>query len=153
MSVLAPANVQIILNESLGELPHFNPDLDEVGTPDSVLEFRNALRSAGGVVISSPEYAHGVPGSLKNALDWVVGSGDLVGKPVALINSSPRSTYAYASLMETLTVMSWRVIPEASIAVDLRGKKLDARAIAGDPELSAALRSSIDALARAIDGV
>jgi len=61
-----------------------------------------------------PEYAHGVPGVLKNGLDWVVGSGELVDKPVTLFNASPRGTYAQASLTETLTVMSAKVVPEAS---------------------------------------
>ena len=90
---LAPRGLSVAFYEGLGELPHFNPDLDdEANPPPQVREFRDALRAADGVMICSPEYAHGVPGSLKNALDWVVGSGELSGKPVALINASPRAT-------------------------------------------------------------
>ena len=85
------------------------------------------------MVISSPEYAHGVPGVLKNALDWVVGSGELAEKPVALINASPRATHAWASLAETLTVMSAQVVPEASITLPLQGRSLDALAISRGP--------------------
>src|SRR5438105_3467377 len=92
-AALAPEGVEIILYDGLGDLPHFNPDLEEANLP-SVMDFRARLRAADGVLISSPEYAHGVPGVMKNALDWVVGSGEFVDKPVALLNASPRSTYA-----------------------------------------------------------
>jgi NAD(P)H-dependent FMN reductase len=86
---------------------------------------------------------------LKNALDWLVGSGELVGKPVALVNASPRATHAWASLAETLTVMSARVIRDASVTVPLQGRSLDAAGIAADGELSKVLRSAIDALVNA----
>ena len=73
-TLLAPEGMEITLFEGLGGLPHFNPDLE--GTePPSVPDFRARLQAADGVLICSPEYAHGVPGVLKNALDWVVGSG------------------------------------------------------------------------------
>ena len=107
------------------------------------------LQSCDAVLISSPEYAHGVPGVLKNALDWIVGSGELIGKPVALINASARATHAWASLFETLTVMSARVIPEASTTVPVQGRTLDADGIASDPELAPQLRSAVEALAAA----
>src|SRR5678815_4802212 len=100
VGVLAPAGVEVTLYEGLADLPAFNPDL-EGAEPSSVLAFRAQLKEADGVFISSPEYAHGVPGSLKNALDWIVGSGEFVEKPVALINTSPRAFHAQASLTET----------------------------------------------------
>ena len=102
------------------------------------------------MLISSPEYAHGVPGVLKNALDWVVGSGELVYKPVALLNASPRSTHGHASLNETLTVMTAALVPEATLAVPLAGRRLDAEGIAADPGLSALLRPALAAFALAI---
>ncbi len=71
---LAPANLEVVLFEGIAELPHFNPDL-ESEHPPKVIEFQQLLKTSSAVIISSPEYAHGVPGSLKNALDWVVGSG------------------------------------------------------------------------------
>jgi chromate reductase, NAD(P)H dehydrogenase (quinone) len=143
MGRLAPAGVHIELWEGLGALPQFNPDLDEVGTPREVLDFRTVLLSADAVLISSPEYAHGVPGSLKNALDWLVGTGELVGKPVALINASSRSMYAHAQLMETLTVMNWRVVKEASITLPLAARL-------EDPAIESMLLGAIAALAAAV---
>jgi NAD(P)H-dependent FMN reductase len=111
----APAGVEIVLYEGLGELPPFNPDVEGDTKSEAVAEWRQRLKAADGVVFSTPEYAHGVPGVLKNALDWVVGSGELVDKPVALFNASARGTYAQASLTETLTVMSARVVEGVTV--------------------------------------
>jgi len=90
-----------------------------------------------------------VSGVLKNALDWVVSSGELIDKPIALINASARATIAYESLRETLITMSGRVIEEASVAIPLDGLKSDATSIAQDVHLSGLLKSSLTALARA----
>ena len=79
----------------------------------------------------------------------MVGSGELVNKPIALINASSRATHAWASLAGTLAGMSAHVIVEASITVPLDGRRLDANGIVGDAELSTALRSAIEALAGA----
>src|SRR3954470_10779271 len=136
VAALAPEGVAVELYDGLGDLPHFNPDLEAAPIP-SVTDFRARLKAADGVLISSPEYAHGVPGVLKNALDWVVGSGELVDKPVALLNASTRATRAWRSLVETLSVMSARVIREASITVALNGTRLDAKGIASDAQLAA----------------
>jgi NAD(P)H-dependent FMN reductase len=133
----------------LAELPPFNPDLDGDSAPEAVTRFRATLEASDAILISSPEYAHGVPGVVKNALDWVVGSGELIAKPIALINASARANRAWASLAETLAVMSAHVILEASITVPLDGRALDSNGIVGDDQLSTTLRSAIDALARA----
>lgn len=81
IAILAPPEVQVVLYSNLSELPHFNPDLDTETPPPAVSEFRSRLLASNGVLISSPEYAHGVPGTLKNALDWLVRSGELYEKP------------------------------------------------------------------------
>ena len=147
--LLAPHGMEITIFEELGDLPHFNPDL-EGAEPPSVLNFLARLQASDGVLISSPEYAHGVPGVLKNALDWVVGSGEIVAKPVALWNASPRSTYAQASLMEILTTMDARLVAEACIAVPVSGSKLDVEGIASHVEISPILRTALLALAQTI---
>jgi NAD(P)H-dependent FMN reductase len=151
-AALAPPGVEIELYGSLGELPHFNPDLED-DEPPAVTELRQRVRTADGLLISSPEYAHGVPGVMKNALDWLVGGSEFPGKPVALLNASPRATHAQASLTETIRTMSARFISEASIGVPLLGRKLDAAGIAADPELAGAIRGAIVAFTRAITQV
>jgi NAD(P)H-dependent FMN reductase len=146
---LAPAGVEVSIYRELDRIPPFNPDVDEE-TTEPVLGFRRALGSSDAVVISSPEYAHGVSGVLKNALDWIVGSGDLIGKPIGLINTSGRAIHAHAALKETLTTMSARVVEEASIVIPLDGKTWNASGIAGDADSAAALTAAIAALTRAI---
>src|SRR5215212_2286784 len=114
---VAPEGVEVVLYDGLERLPHFNPDLDEEGMtpPPAVAELRRLLIAADAVLISSPEYAHGVPGVLKNMLDWLVSVGELVDKRVALLNASPAGgDFAQASLLETLRTMNWNVVAEAS---------------------------------------
>ena len=139
-AALAPQNIRFVVYRGLGDLPHFNPDLDKEPAPAAVADFRSQLRKSAGVIISSPEYAHGVPGVLKNALDWLVASGELYEKPVALFSASPRATYAQASLKETLNVMTARIVEETCIPA---GQGLDAAAIIGDSELATPLRSAL----------
>lgn len=148
-ALLAPEGVEITVYGGLGELPHFNPDLEEA-EPPAVTELRHQVRIADGLLISSPEYAHGVPGVLKNALDWLVGGDEFIGKPVALLNASPRAIHAQASLRETVITMSGRIVDEASIAVPLLAKNLDAADIAAHPEMSKAVEAAVVAFARAI---
>lgn len=150
IGALAPAKVQVVLYSGLSELPHFNPDLDTETPPPAVGDLRSRLLASDGVLISSPEYAHGVPGTLKNALDWLVRSGELYEKPVALVNTSPRSTHAHASLLETLNTMCARLVLEACVTVVLPGKSLDANGICSDPEISRALSLAITEFARAV---
>lgn len=147
---LAPAGVAINVYGGLGDLALFNPDL-EGNEPSSVLDLRAQLRRVDGVLIASPEYAHGITGAMKNALDWLVGSGELENKPVALINASPRATYALASLAEIITTMGGRIIAEASPTVALLGKNLDAAGIIAHPEISPTLHNAIVAFAGAVE--
>jgi chromate reductase, NAD(P)H dehydrogenase (quinone) len=151
-AILAPRGVEVVLYGGLGNLPHFNPDLDGEMAPPAVGDWRSRLRNSDGVVFSVPEYAHGVPGTLKNGLDWVVGSGEFVDKPVTLFNASARGTFAQASLTETLTVMSAKMAHKASVTLQLLGKPVTAGQIAADPEMSAVLRSALEELACAIKG-
>ena len=146
---VAPAGVQLTMYDGLGGLPHFNPDLDEEGAvpPPEVAELRQLLIGADAVLISSPEYAHGVPGSLKNLLDWLVSTGELVGKPVALLNASPvGGAYAQNALLETLRTMNWKVVDEAC-----RIEPFVARKIAGeltDEAATEVLKAALEALTR-----
>jgi len=145
---LAPGSVEVVLYSGLGGLPHFNPDLDREGmeVPPAVRAFRDLIGVAVGILICSPEYAHGVPGVLKNALDWLVSAPEIVHKPIGLLNASPRSTHAQVSLAETLRTMSTRLVPGASIPLPLEDRRLAAAEIAADPELAAALRDALEAL-------
>ncbi len=106
VSKMSPEHVTVKLAEGLDALPHFNPEINEEFT--SVTNFRQQIKEADGVIICTPEYAFGVPGVLKNALDWLVSSGELNEKPVVAISASALYTggdKALASLLHTLTAL------------------------------------------------
>jgi NAD(P)H-dependent FMN reductase len=119
----APEGVELKAFDGLAAIPPFNPDQDAATDLPGVLAWRGALKSADALLIGSPEYAHAVPGVLKNALDWVVGSGELVDKPVGLITALPVSgkNYAREQLHEILKTMSAKIVADAW--VDLPGLK------------------------------
>jgi chromate reductase, NAD(P)H dehydrogenase (quinone) len=107
-------------DRQIGELPHFSPDLDSEGSvaPLAVAELRGLLASADAVLVCCPEYAHGVPGSFKNALDWIVSSGELTDKPVALIMASASGAeQARAALVPTLKVMGANLVFDCSLVL------------------------------------
>ncbi len=147
---LAPANIEVRLYDGLSRLPHFNPDLDGEAAPPEVLDLRRRIAEAHGVLICSPEYARGVPGSLKNALDWLVSCSEFPDKPVALFNASQRSTHAQESLRLTLQTMSARLIDSACTTIPLLGTKLDASGIAADPTFGPQVRTALVRFAEAI---
>lgn len=114
--------------------------------PASVEILRREIGNADAVLISSPEYAHGVPGSLKNALDWLVSAHEMVFKPIGLLNVSPRSTYAYPSLLEILRTMSTSPVPEALLELPLTRSMENAENICAIPEMADRLISAMAAL-------
>lgn len=148
-AALAPQGVEVHLYTGLGNLPHFNPDIEDVA-PLVVKDFGAEVGAADGIIISTPEYAHGVPGVLKNGLDWLVGGFDFINKPVALFNASPRSTYAVSSLTEIITIMSGRVISEASISVPLQELHLDEAGIVAHAEIADLIGKALAAFVEAI---
>jgi chromate reductase, NAD(P)H dehydrogenase (quinone) len=140
-ALLTPAGMDVAVYDGLDRLPHFNPDLDTDDPPDAVRSLRREIGRSQGLLICSPEYARGIAGSLKNALDWLVSSQEFPEKPVAVINASQRATTADAHLRLTLRTMSARLVEEASITLPLLGRGLDAAGIVQDSGLSAQLRA------------
>jgi chromate reductase, NAD(P)H dehydrogenase (quinone) len=142
--------VELALYEDMGTLPIFNPDhTDPLPTGPAML--RAALRASDGLLISAPEYAHGVPGGLKNLLDWVVGWGELAETPVALWHASVYGENAKASLSEILKTMSMHVVPEAALTLHLRGKKpAETAPILASVETQKTLRETLTTFAGSI---
>ncbi|MBC8142413.1 MAG: NAD(P)H-dependent oxidoreductase [Armatimonadetes bacterium] len=147
---VAPPSLKIEIFNGIGDLPHFNPDR-ESDYPLAVSVWRDAVRDTDAVIFSTPEYAHGLPGSLKNALDWLVGSGELANKPFALFNTSPRGTFAQASLTEIVSTMAGRHVRSADVTLFLQ-RSTNEDALTLTPEQTEAVRAALETLRRACEG-
>ena len=102
--------------ERLGEVPPFNPDRADESAP-AVNTLRRQVTEADAIVIATPEYAHSLPGVLKNALDWLVGTGELYGKTVGLISAGTSGgSRALAALEQTLRAQGAHVAARLEIA-------------------------------------
>jgi NAD(P)H-dependent FMN reductase len=150
---LAPEQMHGSIYERLGDLPHFNPDLDQEHPPEPVQDWRSRLNQCDAVLICTPEYAHGMPGVLKNALDWIVSSGEFMHKPTAVISASPSmdgGDKAQAALVQTLTVMMADIVEGATLLIPSVSAKLNRNGEITDPATAQALRSLLHALVAAI---
>jgi NAD(P)H-dependent FMN reductase len=118
-ATLMPPGVDVVFFEGLGDLPHFNPDLETSGVPESVARWRLALSESDAVLIASPEYGFSLPGALKNAIDWVIGSGELEQKVVAITaatTSPERGRRGLQALRETLSAVRATIVGGEPIA-------------------------------------
>ena len=140
-ATLVAGEVDMIIYEGLASLPHF--DGSDQPSPE-VTGFRRLLTEVDGVLISSPEYAFGVPGSLKNALDWTVSTGEFVNKPVAVITAATGGNNAHASLLLTLTALSARVVEDATLLIPYVRSKMDASNEVTDDATIQAIKNIMD---------
>ena len=108
---------ELQLFEGLSDIPHFNPDLIPDNIPVQVQDFYKQLKAAEGILICTPEYAIGVPGTLKNAIDWTVSAMGFSQKPVALITASTSGAIAHQSLLGTLLIIESRITPDTQLQI------------------------------------
>ena len=149
--VLAPPSLELWIQRDVNALPWFNPDDERDPLPAPVAALREAVGASDALLIACPEYAHGVPGAFKNALDWLVGSLEFPGKPVALINASGRgSHHAQNALVEILRTMSATLLDEVSGTVPLPGAGCEPAWILEQPALREALSALLARLDRAL---
>lgn len=91
--------------DDLTILPHFKTDLTSENVPNEVLNFRNLIKDADGIIICTPEYVFSIPSGLKNALEWCVSTTVFSGKPMGLITASASGEKGHQELkliMQTL---------------------------------------------------
>jgi chromate reductase, NAD(P)H dehydrogenase (quinone) len=144
---LAPAGLALMLYDSLGKLPLFNPDNEHENLPPTVCALREAVGRSDALLIACPEYAHGVPGAFKNLLDWLVGSLEFPDKPVLLLNTSARgSHHAQDALCEILRTMSARLLSPEPLVVGLPGSGCTVAQILASPERCLELETALACL-------
>ena len=146
-----PDEIHYFIYDRLAEIPPFDPGLDNEHPPEAVSELRCFMRNAAGIVICTPEYAFGVPGQLKNILDWMVSSGSLVDKPVALVTASSVGANAHASLLLTLGALSAKVNEDATLLIPFIRSKMDADGNVTDVETKEALLKVMEVFLKEID--
>lgn len=146
---LAPVHIDIMIG-SIGELPLFNPDRE--GEHILALEeLISSLRRADGLIVASPEYAHGISGPMKNALDWLVSGVEFPFKPIMLINTSPRALHAQEALKEVLATMSGNIIEKSCVSIPLLSSALDVDGIVQSKEIAGTLKAGLEELCIAIE--
>ena len=115
-----PAGVRLEIFDGIRDLPHFDPDIEKHGpAPVSVIALRRAIADSDALLIASPEYGHSLPGALKNAIDWLIGSAELESKLIAITAAVPgpeRGRLGLKALRDTLGAVSARVVGGEPIA-------------------------------------
>jgi chromate reductase len=142
---LTAAKLTFNIFTQLALLPHFNPDLNGEDI-ESVVHFKAQLSEADGVLICTPEYAHGVPGSLKNAIDWTVGTGEFSQKPTLLITASTDGHFGHQALLETLRVVEAKNIDELNLLIPFIRTKVSLNAEIVDQTTADVLITIMDRL-------
>ena len=146
---LAPAHLTIELFEQHKDFPLFDPERAEL--PPGVRALQAAIADADALLIASPEYAHGVTGTIKNTLDWVVSYAPFADKPVAVLNPAYQSFHADEALKETLRTMSADLVLDACLRIPVIGSGTDPDGIAAVPRFAAAITTALSALVAHIE--
>jgi chromate reductase len=141
---LAPTGIICTIYDGLGQIPPFDPGIDN--PPEVVVALRELISHADAIIICTPEYAFGVPGQLKNALDWTVSSGSFSGKPTALITASTGGENAHAALLKILGAIDAKVIDHATLLIPFIRSKMDADGNITEVETAEKLKAVFDAV-------
>lgn len=140
------AHVVYAVFRGIEALPNFNPDQAD-DLPRPARQLADAVRQADVLILATPEYAHGIPGAFKNALDWLVGTDAFVNKPFALYRACPRSVVAPAALLEVLRTMSGNHVTRADVTLNFGRDFNRCDAVLAEPSSIKALRDSMQYLA------
>jgi len=142
LKTLAPDHINLSIAD-ITDIPPFNPDREDEKIL-SVDKLKVALSQSDGLIIASPEYAHGISGVLKNTLDWLVSGPEFPYKPIMLVNTSPRASIAQNALKEVLTTMSGILVEESHVAIPLLGSQLLKSGVVTDRSMASSLVESLD---------
>jgi chromate reductase len=147
---LIPVNINYHIYDGLATIPPFDPGLDNDKPPEPVSALRTAITNADAVIICTPEYAFGIPGQLKNALDWMVSSASFSGKPTALVTASTGGENAHAALLKVLGAIDCLVIDGGTLLIPYIRSKMDSDGNLNDKDAANSLKKLTDNLLKII---
>ena len=150
-TALMPADATLTVR-TLHGVPLYDGDLEAQGMPDGVRELREAIRAADGLLLSTPEYNNGVPGVLKNAIDWASRGADqpLAHKPLALLSASPGGmggVRAQLAWLPTLATLRTRHMHEREFFLSSASRAFAADGSLADEKTAEQLRAFLTAFA------
>ena len=142
------SNIELLIYDGLATIPPFD---DSMEPSEPVLAWRRQLAEVDGILICSPEYAFGIPGALKNAMDWTVGSGELVNKPLALITAATGGDKAHAAWLQIFTALSANIPEGGALLIPFVRSKLNAQGEVTDAATWQAIQLVVQALIKTIE--
>ncbi len=117
------ANFNLTIYNDLKTLPHFDADLSLQNTPDSILEFRELVKRADGVIICTPEYVFSIPSGLKNIIEWCVSTTVFSNKPLGIITASAQGSMGHEELQMILQTIEARFNNKTCLLIQgIKGK-------------------------------
>ena len=143
-----PANVALTIYQGLAMLPAFD---DSMEVSESILDWRRQLAEADGVLICSPEYAFGVPGALKNAIDWTVSSSELVNKPLVLITAASSGDKAHAAWLQIFSALSADIPAGGALLIPFIRTKFNEKGEVSDVATKEAILNTLQILIQTIE--
>ena len=139
------ADTQFAIFDGLEDIPHFDPAVTE--EPASFSKLKDALATADGVIICTPEYAFGIPDILKNALEWTVGVSSFNAKPTALITASTSGTKGHQALLWVLEAVGAEMNDDTTLLIQFIRAKMDEQGNIKDATTLDAIRKVVEAFA------
>jgi len=155
-AAVAGDGISVVLYDGLASLPHFNPDDDRVPLHPAVTDLRARIGAADALLLSTPEYAGGLPGSFKNLLDWTVGGGETYGMPIAWVNASGSPTGAsdaYDSLRIVLSRTGADLVAAACAHIPVPRAAVGPDGLIDDPAIAVQITAVVTALAAHVERV
>ncbi|MDE3251270.1 MAG: NAD(P)H-dependent oxidoreductase [Bacteroidota bacterium] len=138
--------------QAIDTLPHFNPDLDRAPLPETVSTFRNLIAASDAVLICTPEYVFSLPGSLKNAIEWLVSTTLFTDKPAALITASSSGVKAMEALNLIMQTVGVSLGNTGTLLIQAPKTKITREGIITDPITLSQIRALAEDLLKRISG-
>ncbi|MFI1773319.1 NADPH-dependent FMN reductase [Thalassobellus citreus] len=123
LAELGKADFNIEILDNLTELPHFKTELTDKNVPEKIIEFRNKIANADGIIICTPEYVFSIPSGLKNMIEWCVSTTVFSDKPTGLITASASGEKGHQELKLIMETIQTNFTDETTLLIQgIKGK-------------------------------